>query len=325
MATRTPLFPGSGGNLEQMSATEITNIVNQAAALYLASPSVTLARSATNGTTNFLANMNDTRYISGAASRNTTGVWPAVTTYPTEATTAEPSLLTIAWRRISQARGTQTLPVDTSSVRYPLYYIDTGGNNFSLRAMNEQDFYDTFISPAINIVIGTTYSKYKINTTTTLTDYTSLGSIFVDTQANTAGMTAAEIGLAGTTQTDATTNATYYLMQRSGNYGAPASYTPPAIVTTAGNVDQPTAAEFNAILLANMKYAMTNRTIGKVTYSIATTGTALGTAIVNKAMTTGGTGNYTTYAATADDYRAQEFPNGTVGTINTWRLVASKA
>lgn len=319
MAVRTPLFVTAEGDVQQMTATQITEIQQQAAALYLADPSVTLTRSATNGTTGYLPNISDTRYTSGAASV-VTGF-----TFPDETVTEEPQLLTIDWRRILQTRGTETEPTDTNNVRYPMYYIDDGGANFSLQAMTEQDFYDTFISAAIDIVVGTTYTKYKIHTASTLTDYTSLGIVFIDTQANTAGMTAAEIGTAGTYQTDATTNATYYLMSRSANYGAPTSYTPPALATSAGDIDQYTTAEFDAVLLANMKYAAANRTTGKVTYNISTTGTALGSNIVNKAMTTGGTGTYATRFVSTNDYRAQEFPNGTVGTINTWKLVVSKA
>lgn len=319
MATRTPCYVDSNGDIRQMTDSQITEIVNQAAALYLQNPSVVLTRETTNGTTGFLANMSDTRYTSGDA-KVVTGY-----TYPSEASTQEPQLKTIDWRRIKQTKSTLSEPTDTDSVRYPLFYIDDGGSNFSVQAMDEDDFYDTFISPAIDRVADTSYSKYKIHTSTTLTDYTSLGSIFVDTQANTAGMTAGEIGTAGTRQEDATTNATYYLMERTSSFGGPASYTPPALITSTGSIDQYTTAEFDSILEANMRWTAVTRIYGELTYSIATSGTSLGTNIVNKAMETGGTGTYRTRFVNTNDYRAQEMPNGTVGTINTWKLAVRKA
>ena len=319
MTIRTPLFVDGDGNVQEMTSAQITVIKDQAAALYLASPSVTLSWSATNGTTGFLANMADTRYISGEASV-VTGF-----TFPSETDTQEPQLKTINWRRIEQSQSGDTIPTDTNNVRYPLYYVDDGGGDFTLQSMTEQDFYDTFISDAIDTVSGTTLSKYKIHTATTLTDYTSLGQVFSDTQANPANMTAGEIGTAGTTQEDSTTNANYYLMERTSNFNTQTGYTIPALITSSGDVDQYTEAEFNAILLANMQYTAASRAAGALTYSVSTTGTALGTNIVNKAMTSAGTGDYQTRQVNTNDYRAQEFPNGTVGTINTWKLVVTKA
>ena len=44
-----------------------------------------------------------------------------------------------------------------------------------------------------------------------------------------------------------------------------------------------------------------------------------GTLIANRQMI-GVSGAYTKYAATADDYRAQEFPNGTIVNQNEFKL-----
>ena len=57
----------------------------------------------------------------------------------------------------------------------------------------------------------------------------------------------------------------------------------------------------------------------KITYSLGSSGSGntRGTAIVNTVLN--GTGNYQTRQV-GDDYRAQEFPNGTPTTANTYNL-----
>ena len=60
----------------------------------------------------------------------------------------------------------------------------------------------------------------------------------------------------------------------------------------------------------------------KITYSY-TTGTNRGSGMVDTILI--GTGDYKTFQAGADDYRAQEFPNGTASTANTWYLKINKS
>ena len=52
------------------------------------------------------------------------------------------------------------------------------------------------------------------------------------------------------------------------------------------------------------------------------TGTSKGSGIVDTRLT--GSGNYQTRQVNNDDYRAQEFPNGTSATINTYFLKIQK-
>jgi hypothetical protein len=61
----------------------------------------------------------------------------------------------------------------------------------------------------------------------------------------------------------------------------------------------------------------TSTTGYKLTYNIDGSGTAKGSAMVNTTLS-GGSGNYQTRFVSADDYRAQEFPNGTPSTANTY-------
>jgi hypothetical protein len=61
-----------------------------------------------------------------------------------------------------------------------------------------------------------------------------------------------------------------------------------------------------------------------LSYNIDATGTSRGTAMVNTILT-GGTGNYQTNFINADDYRAQEFPDGSPATANTYTFNINKA
>jgi hypothetical protein len=313
MTVRTALKLASASQLQQVNSTENNRVIALAVAKWLSAPSVTLTRFSSNQTTGALANISDTRYTSGTSHVATGG-------YPSEATTQEPQLLTTNWRRIVKTSSTGANPADTNNVRFPIYYVDDGAGGFTLKSMSKTDFFDTFIDPAIDDLVGSTYAPYKIHTSTTLTNYTSQGAIFKDTQANTTGMTAAEIGVAGTKQTDATTNTTYYLMKRTGGFGTPSAYPTLLHLDTSGNINQYDSATFGDLI----QDVMQAEVYDTLSYSMGTTGTALGSNIVNKAMTTGGTGLRRTRLVNTNDYRAQEMPNGTVGTINTYKLTAQR-
>ena len=67
-----------------------------------------------------------------------------------------------------------------------------------------------------------------------------------------------------------------------------------------------------------IRYTAASSTDGyKITYAIGTSGSGntRGTAIVDTRLN--GSGNYQQYLASANDYRAQEFPNGSVITSQT--------
>ena len=54
----------------------------------------------------------------------------------------------------------------------------------------------------------------------------------------------------------------------------------------------------------------------KLSYNINGSGNSRGTAIVDTRLN--GAGNYQTLQVDTNDYRAQEFPNGSAATIGTW-------
>ena len=61
----------------------------------------------------------------------------------------------------------------------------------------------------------------------------------------------------------------------------------------------------------------------KIRYNINGTGTNKGSGMIDTRLT-GGSGNYQTRKVSANDYRAQEFPDGTPTTINSYFLKIQK-
>ena len=59
-------------------------------------------------------------------------------------------------------------------------------------------------------------------------------------------------------------------------------------------------------------------------YNVDGSGTTKGTAMTNSGLV-GVTSTRFTRKASDDDYRAQEFPSGTLATLNTWSLKVVKA
>ena len=69
-------------------------------------------------------------------------------------------------------------------------------------------------------------------------------------------------------------------------------------------------------------YAAEDSAGNKLSYNINGSGNSRGTAMVDTRLN--GSGNYQTLLAGLDDYRSQEFPNGSPATINTYKLFINK-
>ena len=319
MAVRKPLILDGSNNLIEMSTAQITAVKDRVRYLYGASPSVTLSRVASGGN---LGNISDTRKISGTASvgtGNQNTVDDGAAEYPQESSTAEPGTLTVNYARITQTNANTTASVDTNLVAFPIY--QNADNN--IRAMSLTDVYDTFINPAIDTITGNSQPQpgtYYIHTGTSLSGYTavSTSAVFSDTRADTGSFAAGNIGSAGTTQDFATTVTSYYLLA-ANNIAAPSMEQMLFIRNSDKNIEQYTQAEMDAWLQNCVRHTASEGTgTGtKITYNY-TTGTNLGSGMTDTILN--GSGNYQTRFVGVDDYRAQEFPNGSAVTAATHRL-----
>jgi len=304
MTIRTPLKISST-DIQVMDAADTTALVNRAAYLYSTNPSVTL--SVGTGT---LGNMVDTRMKAGAATTD-------VTNYHLETETAEPTIVTENWNKIAEATvGSLSTVADTASKKFPVY-LDASND---IQAMTLAEMYETFIHSAISAVLVSQPYKVWNAWDTAPTGYTQLGvyPVFQDTIADLELYTAAEIG---ETLDQPTTEKMWQLWQK--NAVVSAYTTRPMYIDTSNNLQEYTEAEFDAILLTLMRYAAVNLTSHKVRYFINGTGTTCGQAMTNTVLN--GSGNYQTRFVDANDYRAQEFPDGVPVVAATYYLKARKA
>ena len=306
MAVRTPLINDSG-NIKEMTSTQVDEIVDQVVYQYSLNPGVTLSVVGSGGN---LSAISDTRLQAGAASTSATA-------FPSEATTAEPSTVTVNYQRLNSANASLTPTADTGKT-WPAYYNSSG----QIQAMNLQDVKDTFLHPAIDLLTtGSTTTQqagtYTIATSTSLTGATNVSAtpIYSDTRADTSLYTAGGIG---ETLDQPTTITNYYLHRIDGSN---TSYTAPFFINASNHLQEYDTTTFNSLLQEWIRYTAASSTDGyAISYSIGTSGSGntRGSSIVDTKLN--GTGNYQTRFVNANDYRAQEFPNGTPTTINTYNL-----
>ena len=386
MAIRAPLYYDAG-NLKEMTSGEVDEIITQAIYQYSIAPSVVLSVVSSGGT---VGSITDTRQQAGAMSTHNSS-------FPSEATTNEPSTVTITYDKIQQTLNSGSAPTDSGKT-WPVYR--TAGND--IQAMSLEDVQDTFIHPAIDKLVAATLGTdqggtYHINTATSVAGSTLVDAtpIYVNTQADTTAYTGDAAGLgqnydktysslgANGTNTITVNNVTDLevgmTIFRQDNSTLPDKSTSPTFITeivgttltlsqnftgqasgtyTIGGeaLDQPTTIQnyylhringadntltktpvyilggndlrdytevaFETLLASHIKYTAAASTDGyKINYSY-TTGTNRGTGMADTILT--GTGDYQTHQVDGDDYRAQEFPNGSANTANTWFLKIEK-
>ena len=321
-----PLYYDSG-NLRQMSDVQIATIKERMFWSYVSNPSVTLTVVNSGGN---LGTLTDTRLQAGTYLN-------APSSFPSEGETPEPTIVNVGIARIQQTIAADPNPA-TTPTQYPAYFTLAG----DVRAMNLQDMYDTF---AIDVFDGgwtaadgsTIYPSlinaliYKIHTTTSLTDYTAVpgpdGStivpVFTDTRANVAAYGAADIPEVEDQPID---NENYYLFKKD----VPALPALPAMVrvNTDGNVVAMTSVAIDTAIGAAIRYMVQSEVGYRIRYEYGTNGSGtVGFTVAGSAMTDSrldGSGNYQTQQIGGDDYRAQEFPDGSPQPINVYTLQAYK-
>jgi len=308
MAVRQPLYYNGSNQIQAMTTAMVDEIVDQIVYQYSQSPSVTLSVVSSGGS---LDSMNDTRLQAGAASTSTTA-------FPSEATTAEPSVVTVSYDKITETRATVTPTTDTGKT-WPVYYNSSN----QIQAMNLQDVKDTFLHPAIDLLTSGSTGTQQGGTyhiTTSSSGAVSATAVFQDTRADTSLYTAGGIG---ETLDQPTTITSYYLHQITGS---DTSYTLPLFVTGSDMLQSFPEATFESLMQEWIRYTAVSSSDGySISYNVGTSGSGntRGSGMADTRLN--GSGNYQTRFVNTDDYRAQEFPNGTATTINTYYLKINKS
>ena len=308
MAVRKPLYEVSG-NLQEMDTTMVDEIIARTVYQYSLSPSVALSVVGSGGN---IGSITDTRKQAGSYSTGTTG-------YPSEATTAEPSTVTVTYDKISSSNASVTPTSDTGKT-WPVYYNTSG----QVQAMTLADVKDTFLHPAIDLLASGSLTSsqagtYHISTSASVAGSTEVSGastpIFSDTRADTGAYTAGSIP---ETLDQPTTVTNYYLHRIDG---VSATYTEPYFLDGSNNIKEYTTAAFDSLLQEWIRYTAASSSDGyALSYTLGTTatGNTRGSGIADTILN--GSGNYQQRFVNADDYRAQEFPDGSAVTANTYYL-----
>ena len=310
MTVRTPLY-WNGDQMQEMKSSQLTEIYNLGIYHYSLQPSVALSVSGSGGN---LTSIDDTRLQAGA-------MLTAAGSFPNEATTAEPSVVTTSYERITQTLNTVT-PTSDTGVTFPIYW-----NGTQIQSMTQADFIDTFVLPAINLMAtgDITVSQggtYHVSTSETVSgsSLVSTTPIFSDTRADTSLYTAAGIG---ETLDQPTTVTNYYLHKIEGDSGEPSVIS--TFIDVNNDMKQYSSSVLGVLIAEQIQKQVVSSSAGyTLRYNIDGSGTTRGTSIVNTILT-GGSGNYQQLFASDNDYRAQEFPDGSPSTANTYNFKILKA
>lgn len=298
MAVRRPLYNLSG-DLKEMSDSMIDSIIDRSIYQYSQSPSAALSVGSGN-----ISSLVDTRKIAST-----------VTSHPSSFQT--PGSLgdtSVTYNRLRLTSSASTPTSDTGKT-FPVY--NDSGN---IRAMSLQDMKDTFLHPAIDLLIGSNTSNsqagtYTLHTSTSLSNHTRVSSttVYTDTRYN------------GTTNVSSTrdrpsTVTNYYLFRRTWSGSAP-SYTSPMYITGSNDIQEYTTSNFDTLISNWIKHTAASSTDGyKINYNINGSGTTRAT--MTDTRLTGNTTN--TLFVNADDYRSQRFPAGSSSAVSTYQFKIRK-
>ena len=322
MAVVKPLFINSDNNLQEMTDAQVLLHRQKAIYQYSLDPSALLTVVSNSGAN--MAAITDTRLKSGVSV-------VSVSADPSASTSAPSATTDVSFDKINFAYDTSSGQTEDSDNRaFPIYRNSDG----DIRAMSLDDMKDTFLHPAIDLMVvadtdnddPNVAGTYRIHTVSSLTGFTEVSgagtAIFTDTTST--GFAAGSIGTAGTTQTGSSSSVqSFFLLRRNGT-DVDTNSIKLAQINSDGDIQE--YSDGGTELLGNwLKFTAGQSGDGyKITYAIgaSVSGTQRGSAITNKQL--GSTVTSTTLVD-ANDYRAQQFPSGSATVTNTYLFKINKA
>ena len=322
MAVVKPLFINSDNNLQEMTDAQVLLHKQKAIYQYSLDPSALLTVVSNSGAN--MAAITDTRLRSGVSV-------VSVSADPSASTSAPSATTDVSFDKINFAYDTSSGQTEDSDNRaFPIYRNSDG----DIRAMSLSDMKDTFLHPAIDLMVvadtdnddPNVAGTYRIHTVSSLTGFTEVSgagtAIFTDTTST--GFAAGSIGTAGTTQEGSSSSVqSFFLLRRNGT-DVDTNSIKLAQINSDGDIQE--YSDGGTELLGNwLKFTAGQSGDGyKITYAIgaSVSGTQRGSAITNKQL--GSTVTSTTLVD-ANDYRAQQFPSGSATVTNTYLFKINKA
>jgi len=322
MAVVKPLFINSDNNLQEMTDAQVLLHQQKAIFQYSLDPSALLTVVSNSGAN--MAAITDTRLKSGASV-------VSVSADPSGSAGAPSATTDVSFDKINFAYDTSSGQTEDTDYRAFPICLNSDGD---VRAMTLEDLKDTFLHPAINLMVVADASAddsnvagtYRIHTVSSLTGFTEVSgagtAIFTDTTST--GFAAGSIGTAGTTQEGSSSSVqSFFLLRRNGT-DVDTNSIKLAQINSDGDIQE--YSDGGTELLGNwLKFTAGQSGDGyKITYAIgaSVSGTQRGSAITNKQL--GSTVTSTTLVD-ANDYRAQQFPSGSATVTNTYLFKINKA
>jgi hypothetical protein len=323
------------GSFRELTDNEFTEWQAAIIDVYAADPSSVLSVVSSSGTIS--PTMADTRTQAGAAQQGSDGF---VAAFPNATQTGDISTVTVNYDKVSGTFVTSNTGEADNGYNFPLYF---NPDNNSIQPMNLEDLVDSIIEPTIDLMVSATEGEYTAGTYTiydaaTYSGYTEVSGtgtptwIFGDTRAGGDGGDYTAGGIPETQDQPYYVNK-YYLFRKNAGTSVPSTrllhldnaYADPTNVKDF-DIRQYTVAETTALLATWLKVYAGEVEGYKITYSITSDGSggnARGTSMVNTKLN--GSGVFSTTLQDANDYRAQEFPNGSAATIATFTLRVTKS
>ena len=314
MAVRKPLkYDGSGG-IKPFSTGEINGLITRAIYSFSLGSAVTLSRVNSGGS---LGSISDTRKTAGAALTSTTST-------PPQSSTDDVGTNTINHSKVNETVTTTSKP---SKLMPPLAYATPDGN---IKAMSDVDYYDTIVHPAIDLLVSGSLTTnqagtYFISTATSVSGATLVDSnpVFTDTRADetlySAGGIPEDLDQPKVIQH-------YYLHVLNGSS---ADVTRPLCIldqssdpnNDPGNLREYSLSDLDLYFRNSINYSASQEVGYRIRYSW-TSGTTRGSLMLDTALDGS---SYRTLFVDADDYRAQEHPDGNSTVVSSHSLKISKS
>ena len=323
MAAQVPLYINSLNELQRMTSAQVSVIAENAGYQYALNPSATL-EVVGNAGVDSIGDMVDTRRTAGSATSQSGG-------YASEAATPDTGSTSTTYSTVRQVNQSVSQPTSNTKT-FPVYVNALN----ELQCMTETDFIDTFISPALTGMTGS--SNYRgaytvLAGNVSIPGYVQVSAqpIFTDTRANPASYTSGGIPEA---LDQPITIQSYYLYLYGGLVPSGSDdyiSTMPIYADADNNLRRYTKAEFDTLLSNYARYAAVGASGQQLNYSISTgaTGNIRGTGIADTTLDGTSAEGYTqgaySYGGGGNYYATQEFPTGSPTTNNTYYLKLTKS
>lgn len=302
MAFRRPLYVEDSGHLREMSDDQINKLRALATWKYAETNNLKFSDTFT---------ISDTRLEAGKMVAHNYA-------YIAESGTPDISTVTVNTLAPTSSIKTEIAAPHDTGYTYPVYF-----DGSDIKAMSQEDFFDTIISGAIEMLTSsepssTTHGTYEVrgfsgtySSIPAVSGYTGIQLVSIDTRADlTKYDTIPE-------ELDQYESITSYYLYRKNRSNTPAEYTAPVFATSTGNLRAFTHNdnELNTALSLIFN-ATTSITGSRIKYDWEPGGRARGTVLDT---THDGSGKYvTSHYGSTYAYHSQEWPNGEVITANTY-------